>query len=78
MKLPNPFRYRRLLAARVERAKRNRLREIRHDIATCEVMLDKLADLRDKATGDERYELTRERLRWMALEAQLNVALVLS
>lgn len=66
------------LAAREERAKRNRRRKIRHHLATCEVMLDKLADLRDKATGDERYELTRERLRWMNLQARLEVALILA
>lgn len=79
MKLPNPRRYQRLLAAREERAKRNRRRKIRHHLATCERMLDKLAAKRDAAINPEtRAIYGRERLRWMNLQARLEVALILA
>lgn len=77
MKIPNPRRYRRLLAARRERARRNQKRKLRREIATCERLLNEIAVKRHAATGEERRLLAREWMRALVKVAKLDVELAL-
>ena len=84
MRLPNPRRYRRLLAARRERARRNHRRELRHEIARCERLLDETAEKRDaEKVGTETGKIMRRMyarlwMRTLVRVAKLEVELMMA
>lgn len=78
MKIPNPRRYRRLLAAREERARRNYRRELRRHIARCERLLDSLAERRDAAPKEFKREYARLWMMTLKSLAELDVELTLA
>lgn len=79
MKLPNPFRYRRLLAARVERKRRNIERKMRRNAEKCDRIIDSLEAKRDAATSPEaRAMYSRELRAWRTLQLQLGIIQVIA
>lgn len=86
MKFPTPRRclrryrrYRLLLAARRERARRNHRRWLRHEIARCERLLDRIAEMRGVATGKlKRRLLARFWMRTLVRVAKLDVELMMA
>ena len=86
MKFPPPRRclrgyrrYRLLLAARSERARRNHRRCLRHEIARLERLLDRIAEKRDAATGDlKRRVYARLWMRTLVRVAKLDVELMMA
>lgn len=79
MKLPNPFRYRCLLAARVERKRRNIDRKMRRNAEKCERIIGELEAKRDATTNPEfRAFYSRELRAWRTLQLQLGIAQVMA
>lgn len=82
MRIPTPRRclrsyrrYRRLLAARRERARRNHRRWLRHEIARRERLLDEIAERRSAATGELRVWYTKMWMRTLVSLGELDVEL---